>query len=278
MTKIIDGKALAEKIRKKLKEKIATSKIRPGLAVILVGHDEPSHLYVKLKEKACHEVGIYFEKYLFFYNTLEKEIIEKIQSLNKNLNIHGIVVQLPLPKHLDEDRIIEQIDWRKDVDGFHPYNIKNLLAGSKVIEPSLIKSILELIKATRMSLKEKKTAILANSDILIQPLKYLLEKKKAQVVVRKAGDYFQDATQEADLIITAYGRPRFLKAGMIKEEAVLIDVGINRTENGQTVGDVDFEDVKDKANFISPVPGGVGPLTVAFLLENTYLASQTYKF
>jgi len=119
MTKIIDGKALAEKIRKKLKEKIAKAAIEPGLAVILVGDDKPSHLYVKLKEKACQETGIHFEKYLFFYNTLEKEIIEKIQALNKNPNIHGIVIQLPLPRHLDEARIIEQIDWRKDVDGFH---------------------------------------------------------------------------------------------------------------------------------------------------------------
>jgi len=278
MLKIIDGKILAEKIRKKLKEKIVKAAIKPGLSVILVGKDEPSHLYVKLKEKACQEAGIHFEKYLFFYNTLEKEIMERIQNLNKNPNIHGIVVQLPLPRHLDEDKIIEQIDWRKDVDGFHPYNIKNLLAGGKIIEPSLIKSIFELIKATRVSLKEKKVAILANSEVMIEPLKYLLEKKKALVSVRKAGDYYQDATQEADLIVTAYGRPKFLKARMIKEEAVLIDVGISRTESGQTVGDVDFEDIKNKASWVSPVPGGVGPLTVAFLLENTYLTSQTYKF
>jgi len=151
------------------------------------------------------------------------------------------------------------------------------LAGGKVIEPSVVKSILELIRATRIKLKDKKIAILANSDVLIQPLKYLLEKKKAQVIVRKAGDYFQDATENADIVIAAYGRPQFLKARMIKEEAVIIDVGITRTEDEKTVGDVDFEDVKEKAGFISPVPGGVGPLTVAFLLENTCLSSEYFK-
>jgi len=274
MVKIIDGKLLAEKILSKLKTQISKLVYTPGLAVILVGDDPASQLYVKLKENACKEMGIYFEKHLFNVYTREKEIAEKIEDLNIKPKIHGILVQLPLPRHLDEDFIIKQIDWRKDADGFHPFNIKNILLGQKVIQPSLIKSIFALLKQTKVNLKGKKVAVLANSDVFIQPLKFLLEKKKAEVVVKKSGEYFQDATREADIIIVAYGRPRLIKANMIKEKAILIDVGTNHTEEGKTVGDVDFEEIKEKAAWVSPVPGGVGPLTVAFLLENTVINTE----
>jgi methylenetetrahydrofolate dehydrogenase (NADP+)/methenyltetrahydrofolate cyclohydrolase len=274
MTKIIDGKALAEKILSKLKTKVSKLTYSPGLAVILVGDDPASHLYIKLKEKAAKEAGIYFEKNLFNSFTQEKEILEKIDQLNINPKIHGIIVQLPLPRHLDEDNIIKHISWQKDADGFHPFNVKNLLQGQKVIEPGLIKSIFALLKETKVNLKAKKVTILANSDVFIQPLKFLLEKKKAEVIVKKSGEYFQDTTREADIVIAAYGRPLFLKANMIKEKAVLIDIGTNRAEEGKTVGDIDSEDIKEKAAWLSPVPGGVGPLTVAFLLENTYLNSE----
>lgn len=284
MVKIIDGKSLADKILAKLKTKISSLTYTPGLAVVLVGDDPASRLYVKLKENACKKVGIYFEKHLFNVYTQEKEIVEKIQGLNINPKIHGIIIQLPLPRHLDEDNIIKQIDWRKDADGFHPFNVKNLLSGQKVIEPSLIKSIFVLLKQTKVNLKGKKVVVLANSDVFIQPLKFLLEKKsaqgrsalggKAEVIAKKSGEYFQDTTREADIVIAAYGRPLLIKANMIKEKAILIDVGTNRSEEGKTVGDIDSEDIKEKASWLSPVPGGVGPLTVAFLLENTYLNSE----
>ncbi|MFA5070406.1 MAG: bifunctional 5,10-methylenetetrahydrofolate dehydrogenase/5,10-methenyltetrahydrofolate cyclohydrolase [Patescibacteria group bacterium] len=272
--KLIDGKSLASKILGKLKTQVSQLTYAPGLAVILVGDDPASQLYVKLKEKAAKEVGIYFEKHFFSTYTQEKEIIEKIENLNHDPKIHGIIVQLPLPRHLDEDNIIKQINWQKDADGFHPFNIKNLILGQKVIVPGLIKSILTLLKETKVNLRGKKAVILANSDVFIQPLKFILGKKKAEVTFKKSGDYFQDAIREADIVIAAYGRPLLIKANVIKEKAILIDVGTNRTEEGKTVGDVDFEDVKNKAAWLSPVPGGVGPLTVAYLLENTYLNSE----
>ncbi|MFH1366840.1 MAG: tetrahydrofolate dehydrogenase/cyclohydrolase catalytic domain-containing protein [Patescibacteria group bacterium] len=274
MTKIIDGKTLAEKILSKLKNQVSKLTYSPGLAVILVGDDPASHLYIKLKEKAAKEVGIYFEKHLFSAYTQEKEILGKIDHLNLNPKIHGIIVQLPLARHLDEDNIIKHINWQKDADGFHPFNVKSLLSGRKVMEPGLIKSIFALLKQTKVNLKGKKVAILANSDVFIQPLKYILEKKKAEVVVKKSGEYFQDVTREADIVVVGYGRPRLIKANMIKEKAILIDIGTNRTEEGKTVGDVDFEDIKEKASWLSPVPGGVGPLTVAYLLENTCLNAE----
>ncbi|MDZ7798738.1 MAG: bifunctional 5,10-methylenetetrahydrofolate dehydrogenase/5,10-methenyltetrahydrofolate cyclohydrolase [Patescibacteria group bacterium] len=272
--KIIDGQALAEKIKKNLKNKISKTSFTPGLAVILVGDDKASHLYVSLKEKACQKVGFHFEKHLFNAQTQEKEIIEKVENLNKNSSIAGIIVQLPLPRHLDQDKIIKKIDWRKDVDGFHPFNIKKILEGQDVILPGLIKSVLALLKKARVSPKKKKIALLANSDVLIKPLKYILEKRGGQVEIKKQGDYFQDTTRQSDIIIIAYGRPNLIKESMIKEGATIIDIGFNRLDDKKSVGDVDFEDVKDKVKKISPVPGGVGPLTVAFLLENTYLSAQ----
>ncbi len=274
MANIIDGKALAEQIKKNLKEKVSQASFTPGLAVVLVGDNKASHLYVKLKEQACKKSGIYFEKHLFNPLSQEKEILEKVEELNKSPRIHGIVVQLPLPRHLNEDRIIKQIKWQKDADGFHPFSIGKILEGQKVIEPGLIKSVFALLKKAKTPLKGKKVALLANSDVFIKPLKYLLEKKKAEVIVEKQGEFFQDTTKKSDIIIIAYGRPKLLKNSMIKEGCTIIDIGTNRSEEGKTVGDVDFDDVINKVKAISPVPGGVGPLTVAFLLENTYLSAE----
>lgn len=273
-SKIIDGKKIAEEILAKLKTKISKLNFVPGLAVILVGDDPASALYVKLKESACQKVGLYFEKHLFNPLTQEKEILNKVDELNKSPRIHGIVVQLPLPRHLNEDRIIKQINWQKDADGFHPFNVKKILEGQKVIEPGLIKAVFALLKKSKTALKGKNVALLANSDVFIEPLKFLLKKKKAEVTVKKQGEFFQDTAKEADIIIVAYGRPNLIKSSVIKEGCTIIDIGTNRTEEGKTVGDTDFEDVINKVKAISPVPGGVGPLTVAFLLENTYLNAE----
>lgn len=275
MVQIIDGRKIASVIRGQLKEKIAQDGLTPGLAVVLVGADPASHLYVKLKEKACEEVRIKFAKYLFFYNASQAEIIKKIQELNGQEEIDGIVVQLPLPQGINQDEVILAIDPKKDVDGFHPANLKELLENKGEVVPVLVQSILRLIASTKVELAGKIIVVLAKSETFSIPLKYLLEKEGAIVLVRKPSDDFIQEANKADFLITAVGQPQFIKAKMVKEGAVIIDAGINRTEEGKIVGDVDFEGVKDKAGFISPVPGGVGPVTVATLLENTYLAAKS---
>jgi methylenetetrahydrofolate dehydrogenase (NADP+)/methenyltetrahydrofolate cyclohydrolase len=269
---IIDGNKIAEKIRQDIKRKLAYAKTTPGLAVILVGDDPASQLYVKLKERAAREVGIRFEKYFFNQYTREEEIIATIEKLNHAPHIHGIIVQLPLPRHLDEERIIKAVNFIKDVDGFHPHNIKNLLAGSTAVEPNLPKTILTILKSAKVKLKEKNVLILGKSEVFTEALKIMLERKKAQVMIKRTGDLFTEFSRAADILIVAIGQPRKIKADMIKEGVVIIDVGITH-EGHHVVGDVDFEDVKDKVSKITPVPGGVGPVTVACLLENTYLAA-----
>lgn len=277
MAQIIDGRKIAAATREQLKEKIVEDGLTPGLAVVLVGTDPASHLYVKLKEKACRAAGIKFVKHLFFYNTPQTEIIKKIQELNGQKEVHGIVVQLPLPKGIDQNEVIAGIDPKKDVDGFHPDNLKQLLDNKDGMIPVLVQSILRLITSTKVELAGKIIVVLAKSETFSLPLKYLLEKERAVVSVRKPADDFIREIQKADLLITAVGQPQFIKAEMIKEGAIIIDVGINRTEEGKVVGDVDFESVVKKASFITPVPGGVGPVTVATLLENTYLAAKRLK-
>lgn len=299
--KIIDGKSLAQKIRSEIKKEIAELGITPGLAVILVGADPSSHLYVSLKEKACAEVGIHFEKYLFFATEPKEKIIAKIKELNADQNIHGIIVQLPLPPQFNENKIIAGIDPQKDADGFHPDNIGKLLRGELTIVPPVISGILKLIEATGEEIVNKKIAILANSETFAKPLAKILESfstthKNTQknqptfeamaINVRQWHNHNHNwhnhnrviviisptdptpFTRDADIVITALGRPKFLTNEMIKEGAIVIDVGTTRLEDGTLVGDLDFESVSQKAGWITPVPGGVGPMTVAMLLKN----------
>lgn len=285
--KIIDGKSLAQKIRSEIKKEIAKFGTKPGLAVILVGRDPASHLYVGLKEKAAAEVGIHFEKYLFFAAEPEEKIIKKIQELNNNPDIHGILVQLPLPPHFNESKIIVTIDPKKDVDGFHPANIEKLLRNKPTIVPPVISGILKLLEATGEEIVNKKIAILANSETFAKPLAKVLEnfliRKNQRRFIAMATNLRQHQnqititispidptpfTRDADIIITALGRPKFLTGEMIKEGAILIDVGTTRLEDSTIVGDVDFESVSQKASWLTPVPGGVGPMTVAMLLKN----------
>jgi methylenetetrahydrofolate dehydrogenase (NADP+)/methenyltetrahydrofolate cyclohydrolase len=263
---IIDGKKIAGQIRDEIKKEIADLKITPGLAAILVGADPASHLYVNLKERACAEVGIHFEKYLFFATEPEEKIIKKIQELNHNPDIHGILVQIPLPSHFDENKIIATIDPQKDADGFHPENIKKLLAGKPAIVPPVIAGILKLIESTGIEMQNKKITILTNSEIFAKPLEKILKNNQITAAITPADP--APFTRDADIVITALGRPKFLTGEMIKDGAVLIDVGTTRLEDGTTVGDVDFESVKEKASWLTPVPGGVGPMTVAMLLKN----------
>ena len=267
MTQIIDGKSLAAEIRAEIKKEIAESGIKPGLAVILVGADPASHLYVGLKEKAAAEVGIHFEKYLFFATEPEEKIIKKIQELNDKPDIHGILVQLPLPSGYNEIKIVGTIDPKKDADGFHPQNIEKLLAGEPAIVPPVISGILKLIESTGEEIANKKIAILANSETFIRPLQKILEKDN-RVAYAIAPDNVAPITRDADIVIVALGRPKFLTGEMIKNGAIVIDVGTTRLEDGTTVGDVDTESVSQVAGYVTPVPGGVGPMTVATLLQN----------
>jgi methylenetetrahydrofolate dehydrogenase (NADP+)/methenyltetrahydrofolate cyclohydrolase len=266
MSKIIDGKKIATEIRAKIKKEIAELGITPGLAAILVGADPASHLYVGLKERACAEVGIHFEKYLFFATEPEEKIIAKIEELNKRSDIHGIIVQLPLPSGYDESKIVATIDPEKDADGFHPANIAKLLIGESKIVPPVISGILKLIESTGIEMNNKKIAILANSEIFVKPLAEIL--KGNELTISIAPEDPLPLTRDADIVITALGQPKIITGEMIKPGAILIDVGTTRMDDGTTVGDVDFVSASEKAGWITPVPGGVGPMTVAMLLQN----------
>ena len=263
---IIDGKKIAAEIRGEIKKEITELGITPGLAVILVGADPASHLYVGLKEKAAAEVGIHFEKFLFFATEPEEKIIVKIQELNARSDIHGIIVQLPLPENYDENKIIAAIDAGKDADGFHPENIKKFLSGAPEIIPPVISGILKLIESTGVELKNKKITILANSEILAKPLKKILEGNEVKIIITP--EILTTEITDADIVISALGRAKIITADAIKPGAILIDVGTTRLDDGKTVGDIDFESTATKAGFITPVPGGVGPMTVAELLRN----------
>lgn len=270
---ILDGKKIAAEIRAEIKNEISKLGITPGLAVILVGADPASHLYVGLKEKTAAEAGIHFEKYLFFATEPEEKIIAKIEELNTRPDVHGILVQLPLPYGYDESKIVSAINPKKDADGFHPENIAKLLSGEPEIVPPVIGGILKLIESTGAEINNKKITILANSEIFTEPLEKLLDGN--QLVTAVMPENPAAYTCDADIIITALGRPKIITADVIKSGAILIDVGTTRLEDGTTVGDVNFASAIQKAGWITPVPGGVGPMTVAMLLKTVlYLAKQ----
>jgi len=272
---IIDGKALAKQIREKVKEEVKTLDQIPGLAVILVGADPASHLYVAKKEKACVEAGINFEKYLYFHTEPEEKIIERIKTLNERDDIQTILVQLPLPLHMDREKIIQTIKPEKDIDGFHPENIEFLLAGKARIVPPIYSGIITLIEAADSKLKDKKCLIVANTETFANPLKIMLENRGAGCeILLRPFDKIDDKVKKADIVISAIGRPEFIQGEWFKDGAIVIDAGTNQLEEGGVVGDVDFESTKEKNGFITPVPGGVGPMTIAMLLENVVQLSK----
>lgn len=275
---IIDGKALARQVRDKVKTEIQTLDTRPGLAVILVGADPASHVYVGLKEKACVEAGIHFEKYLYFHTEPQDKIIDRIHTLNKRQDIHGILVQLPLPEHMDEDAIISAINPKKDVDGFHRENIKKLMAGNPYVIPPVHSGIITLIESTDVGFSDKKCAIIANSRTFGQPLKKLIEDKGAQTdLILPPFDQLDAILNVYDMVVVAVGKPGFIKGEWLKNGAVVIDAGTSQLEEGGIVGDVDLESCKQKNGWITPVPGGVGPMTIAMLLENLVRLAKNYQ-
>ncbi len=275
---IIDGKAIAQAIRVELKGEVASLKasrgVQPGLATVLVGDDPASHVYVKTKRKACDEVGIAPFPFELPASTSQEDLLALIEDLNKNPEVHGILVQLPLPDNLDEALVLEAVDPAKDVDGFHPTNIGRLVAGTAVLLPCTPAGIIELLDRTGIPIEGAEAVVVGRSAIVGKPLALLLLHRHATVTICHTRTRDLAATaRRADILVAAAGRAGVVTAEMVKPGACVIDVGINRVE-GKLVGDVDFEAARAVAGAITPVPGGVGPMTVAMLLTNTVAACR----
>ena len=270
---IIDGKKIAAELREQLKKKLAELKSTynavPGLTVILIGEDPPSKIYVKNKEKFAIEVGINSEVIRYPENVEEKTVLNKIQELNSNKKVSGILVQLPIPKHINKRKVIETIDPKKDVDGLHPVNVGNLSSGYNSTIPCTPLGCYLLIKNTEKNLNGKHAVIIGRSNLNGKPMTQLLLKENCTVTIThsKTKDLKSECSR-ADIIVAAVGRPKLVKGDWVKKGAIVIDVGINKTDSG-LVGDVDFDEVAKVAKAITPVPGGVGPMTIACLLNNT---------
>lgn len=277
MIQILDGKALAETIRTKIKDRVTNMEQKPGLAIILVGDDPASHIYVQLKQKACEEAGIRFEKIVYAKNIQETVLLQKIQELNQQPEINGILVQLPLPSQ-DPDRVIAAILPEKDVDGFHAENLTLLKAGRPSIAPAVALGIMKLIDKALLETKRTglHTAIIS-SEFFGAPLQILLQEQGITSEIISAEDsQLNEKTLRADILISALGRPHFIKGSMLKPGVILIDVGTTKVD-GKLVGDIDQNSVKEIASALTPVPGGVGPMTVAMLLLNVLTASIKQK-
>jgi len=275
---VIDGKQIAEELRNRLKEKISKIDIKkkPGLTVILIGEDPASQIYVKNKEKFANEIGINSKVLRFNTDITEEKLKDEIKKLNLDENVHGILVQLPLPKHINQRDIIETIDPKKDVDGFHPINVGNLSSGNDAMIPCTPLGCFYLIKKVVKNLNGMNAVVIGRSNINGKPMTQLLLRENCTVtIVHSKTKNIEAICKNADLVVAAVGIANMVKADWLKKDAVVIDVGINRLEvdgKKKLVGDVDFENVKDKVKAITPVPGGVGPMTIACLLENTLKA------
>jgi methylenetetrahydrofolate dehydrogenase (NADP+)/methenyltetrahydrofolate cyclohydrolase len=272
--RLIDGKALAQRVRDRLAkdsaELLEKKGVKPGLATILVGDDPASHVYVKNKQKACEMAGIYVDDHKLRASTTQAELLALIEKKNADPSIHGILVQLPLPKHIDSKVILEAVTPLKDADGFHPYNFGRLVEGHPVFEACTPKGVIRLIESTGVTIEGKRAVVLGRSNIVGKPLALMLLQRNATVTIchSKTKD-LPAVCREAELLLVAIGKAKFVTSDMVREGAVVIDVGTNRLPDGKLCGDVDFESVSQKAGWISPVPGGVGPMTIAMLLENT---------
>ncbi|MEH6973211.1 bifunctional methylenetetrahydrofolate dehydrogenase/methenyltetrahydrofolate cyclohydrolase FolD [Bacillus sp. JJ675] len=275
---IIDGKETAKEKRGQLAKEVEELKkqgVTPGLAVILIGDDPASLSYVRGKKKAAEAMGIRFQLDHFDSSFTEQQLLEVIDQYNNNDDFHGILVQLPLPEHISEQAVIEKISPDKDVDGFHPLNVGKMLLGEDTFLPCTPAGIIELLKKTGVDLSEKEVVVVGRSNIVGKPVGQLLLNENATVTYchSRTADITAH-TKKADVLIVAVGKANFIKADQIKEGAVVIDVGVNRLENGKLVGDVAFEEAKEKASYITPVPGGVGPMTITMLAHNTVKSAK----
>jgi methylenetetrahydrofolate dehydrogenase (NADP+) / methenyltetrahydrofolate cyclohydrolase len=273
MSKVIDGKLIAAEMRKEIAadvQKLAAGKVVPGLAVVLVGEDPASRVYVSMKEKACADTGIYSAEHKLSAETTEAELLTLITELNNDVRIDGILVQLPLPKQIDESRVLEAISPSKDVDGFHPYNVGRLVTGNPLFQPCTPYGVMKMLEYTGVELAGKHVVVVGRSNIVGKPVALMCLAKHATVTIchsRTAN--LIDEVRRADVVIAAVGRPEMIKGDWIKPGAVVIDVGVNRVGEKKLVGDVDYTGALERASAITPVPGGVGPMTITMLLYNT---------
>lgn len=276
---LIDGKLLAQGIRerigKEVADLVARTGVRPGLAAILVGDDPASKLYVKNKQKACDSAGIYVDEHKLPAATTQRELLGLIDKVNLDPKVNGILVQLPLPPQIDSKVILNAVSPAKDADGFHPCNIGRLVEGNPVFTPCTPKGVIRMIEETGVGIEGKRAVVVGRSNIVGKPAALLLLHRNATVTVCHSKTKDLGAVcREADILVVAIGRAHFITAEMVKEGAVVVDVGVNRLDDGRFVGDVEFDAVREKASWISPVPGGVGPMTIAMLLDNTLQSAK----
>jgi methylenetetrahydrofolate dehydrogenase (NADP+)/methenyltetrahydrofolate cyclohydrolase len=278
---ILDGKAISADVRAGIKARVdallASGRRRPGLAVVLVGSDPASQVYVRNKRKACAEVGFHSELHELSGETSQERLLELIDALNADEQIDGILVQLPLPDQIDEEAVIERILPTKDVDGFHPYNVGRLVLRMPVLRPCTPKGIMTMLERTGRGLEGLDAVIVGQSNIVGRPM--ALELLAARCTITVCHSRTKDLAEKcrnADVLVAAVGRPQFVPGDWVKEGALVVDVGINRTQEGKLVGDVEFDGVRERAGWVTPVPGGVGPMTIASLLENTLQASELH--
>ncbi len=278
MANIIDGKLLASKIMKKLKEEVNSLKqeeICPKLAVIMVGNDKASEVYVRNKSKACNEVGIEFEEFILKEDITMQQLLAIIEKLNNRKDIHGILLQSPIPKHLDIRKAFNTINCQKDVDGFNPINVGKLMIGEDTFISCTPYGVIKMLEDNNIKIEGKNAVVIGRSNIVGKPLAQCLLNKDATVTVcHSKTQNLEEITRQADILLVAIGKPEFVTAKMVKEGATVIDIGINRNEEGKLVGDVKFDEVSQKVQYISPVPGGVGPMTIAMLLNNVIKAAK----
>lgn len=279
MAQIIDGKAVSasvrERIAKETAEFVKETGVTPGLAVIIVGENPASQVYVRNKHKACQDVGMYSVVIEMPGDTTQAQLLEKVDELAKDNAIHGILVQLPLPAHIDEEEVIKAIPPEKDVDAFHPANVGRIMIGNQSFVPCTPAGVMELLDAYDIEIEGKNCVIIGRSNIVGKPQAMLMLQKNATVTIcHSRTKNLAEVTSKADILVAAVGRSKFVTADMVKEGAVVIDVGINRGQDGKLYGDVDYDAVFDKVSYITPVPGGVGPMTITMLLKNTLTAAK----
>ena len=275
---VIDGKALAQEVRAEWKgraERLKKAGMQPGLAVIIVGSNPASSIYVRNKARASREIGIYSEIHEFGENSSQEEVIQRIRELNGNPAIHGILVQLPLPPHFESTRVIESIAIEKDADGFHLYNVGALVAGNTVFPPCTPYGVMKMLEKYAIKVEGQHAVVVGRSNIVGKPMALMLLQKGATITICTSRTReLAEHTARADILVVAVGKPHMITASMVKPGATVIDVGINRLPDGRLAGDVDFESVKERAGYITPVPGGVGPMTITMLLCNTIEAAE----
>ena len=278
MATIIDGKAVSAQVRARAAQEVSTLKeqgIHPGLAVVIVGDDPASRVYVNNKKKACAEIGIHSEEYALPAETTQEELLNLVENLNHKKEVNGILVQLPLPKHLDEKAVIKAIDPIKDVDAFHAENVGRIMIGDFHFLPCTPAGVMELLRSAKIEVSGKHCVVIGRSNIVGKPMAMLLLHQNGTVTIcHSKTKNLAEVCREADILVAAVGIPKFVKADMVKPGAVVIDVGMDRDENGKLCGDVDFAQVEPIASYITPVPGGVGPMTIAMLMKNTITAAK----